>query len=107
MRMWMIAQRGEVTEESSRELQRWVRQCGGLLLMATRGGPIVALADEDAPKVEKHPLVEFMGPVALNPRGFAAERLERVFADNLSKQLDVEALASLEQEPEQEQETRR
>ena len=95
--MWMITQRGEVTEETSRELQLWVRRCGGLLLMATRGGPIVALSDDDAAKVEKHPLVEFMGPVALNPRGIAARRLEHIFADNLSKQLDLEALADLEQ----------
>jgi hypothetical protein len=97
MRMWMITQRGEVTEATSRELQLWVRQCGGLLLMATRSGPLVALEDDDAPKVEKHPLVEFMGPVALNPRGLAAKRLEAIFAENLSKQLDLDALRALEQ----------
>jgi hypothetical protein len=95
--MWMITQRGEVTEETSRELQLWVRQCGGLLLMATRSGPLVALDEDDAAKVEMHPLVEFMGPVELNPRGLAAKRLEAIFAENLSKQLDLDALRALEQ----------
>jgi hypothetical protein len=87
--MWMIAQRGEVTDDTSRELQHWVRRCGGLILMVTRSGPLVALDDQDAPAVERHPLVEHMGPVRLNPNGFAASRLEQVFARNLSRQLDI------------------
>jgi hypothetical protein len=89
MRMWMIAQRGEVTDDTSRELQRWVRECGGLILMMTRNGPLVALDDEDAPAVERHGLVEHMGPVQLNPHGLAAKRLEQVFAQNLSRQLEL------------------
>jgi hypothetical protein len=40
--------------------------------------------------------VAFIGPVTLNPRGVAAEQLQRVFAENLSKQLDLEQLANLE-----------
>jgi hypothetical protein len=92
MRMWMIAQRGEVTDDTSRELQRWVRECGGLILMMTRTGPLVALDDEDAPVVERHQLVEHMGPVQLNPHGIAAKRLEQVFAQNLSLQVDLAGL---------------
>lgn len=94
--MWMIAQRGEVTEDTSRELQRWVRQCGGLILMVTRSGPLVALDDQDAPAVEQHPLVAHMGPVRLNPHGVAAKRLEQIFARNLSRQLDVSGLTDTE-----------
>lgn len=92
MRMWMIAQRGEVTDNTSRELQRWVRECGGLIMMMTRSGPLVALDDEDAPAVEGHRLVEHMGPVQLNPHGLAAKRLEQVFARNLSRQVDLASL---------------
>jgi hypothetical protein len=91
--MWMIAQRGEVTDETSRELQHWVRRCGGLILMVTRSGPLVALEDQDAPAVQRHPLVEHMGPVRLNPHGFAANRLEQIFARNLSRQLDLDGYA--------------
>ena len=80
VRMWFIAQKGEVTDESSRELCGAIRECGGLILMATRTGPLVAL----------------MGPVALNPRGLAADRLERIFAENLGKQLDPAALGDAE-----------
>jgi len=85
----MIAQRGEVTDDTSRELQHWIRRCGGLILMVTRSGPLVALDDQDAPAVEGHPLVEHMGPVHLNPNGVAARRLEQIFARNLGRQLAV------------------
>jgi hypothetical protein len=96
MQMWLIAVRGELTDGSSRELQRAVRERGGLILMVTRTGPIVALEDSEAAEVEKHPLVAFMGPVQLNPRGIAADRLQRVFAENLSRQIDLAALEEAE-----------
>jgi hypothetical protein len=90
--MWFLATRSDLTEESSRELQRAVHEHGGLVLMVTRTGPIVALDDAEAAEVEKHPLVAFMGPVQLNPRGLAADRLQRIFAENLSRQVDLAAL---------------
>jgi hypothetical protein len=99
MQMYMIAQAGEVTEESSRQVQRFVRQCGGFILMTTRTGPLVALEDTRAGEVAKHPLVRFIGPVTLNPRGLAAEQLQRVFAENLSKQLDFANLGGAEPSP--------
>jgi hypothetical protein len=94
--MWMIVQRGEVTDDSSRQLQHAVRALDGLILMATRTGPVVALDDSMAPQLERHPLVQFMGPVRLNPRGAAADRLERIFAENLSRQIDLGALAQMQ-----------
>lgn len=96
VRMWFIAQQGEVTEASSRELCLAIRERGGLILMTTRTGPLVALDDDVAPVIERHPLVAMMGPVALNPRGFAADRLQHIFAENLSKQFDLAALDDVE-----------
>ena|SRR6266404_2115390 len=90
MQMWMIQQKGEYSQESSRELQHFVRDCGGFILMITKSGPLVALDDSQTATVEKHPLVAFMGPVHLNPRGLAAERLQQIFAENLSKQITIE-----------------
>ena len=95
-RMWFIAQKGDVTEGSLRELCTAVRERGGVILMNTRTGPLVALDDEVAPAVEQHPLVAHMGPVSLNPRGLAADRLQHIFAENLSKQVDLAALEELE-----------
>jgi hypothetical protein len=103
MQMWIVVQRGGVEEGSSRALQHFVREKGGFILMVTRTGPLVALDDSVAPEVERHPLVEFMGPVALNPRGLAADRLERIFAENLSRQLDPEALERLQGARDQEE----
>jgi hypothetical protein len=87
MQMFMIALKGKYNEEASREMQRFVRQCGGLILMVTRNGPLVALENTKLPAVAKHPMVRFIGPVTLNPRGLAAQELQRIFAENLSKQL--------------------
>jgi hypothetical protein len=96
VQMWFIAQKGEVTEQTTRELTHAVREQGGLILMMTRTGPLVALDDDVAPVVERHPAVAFMGPVSLNPRGIAADRLQHIFAENLSKQLDLAAFEDLE-----------
>jgi len=87
--MWMIQQKGEFSQESSRELQEFVHKSGGFILMVTRTGPLVALEESQAAVVGKHPLVAFMGPVHLNPHGFAAKELERIFAENLAKQLTI------------------
>jgi hypothetical protein len=56
--------------------------------MVTRAGPIVALDEGRQSLVAGHPLVEFMGPVELNPRGFAAHQLQSIMAENLSKQVE-------------------
>ena len=89
MQMYIIALKGELTQDSSREIQRFVRQCDGFILMVTRAGPLVALDDTKAEVVAQHPLVRFMGPVTLSPHGLAAERLQQIFAENLSKQLKI------------------
>ena len=99
VQMWLTVQVGEVTESTSAELQRFVRSHGGLILMVTKRGPLIMLDDEEAPAVEQHPLVEFMGPVHLNGRGYAAERLQQIFMDNLSKQIDLAKLSELDPTP--------
>ena len=88
-RMYLIAVCGGMSDEKSRDLQRFVRQCDGFILMVTRTGPIVALDEAKSTLVSSHPLVEFMGPVELNPRGFLARELEGIFAANLGKQVEL------------------
>src|SRR5258706_15618996 len=90
MQVYVIAQRGDYTPETSRELQHVVTKSGGFILMVTRNGPIIAIDDGRASSIARHHLVEFMGPVTLNPRGVAAETLKQIFAENLSKQLGSE-----------------
>jgi hypothetical protein len=88
-RMYLIAVRGGLTDEKSRDLQRFVRHHEGFILMVTRTGPIIALDEAKSTLVSGHPLVEFMGPVELNPNGFAARQLEEIFAANLGKQVQL------------------
>ncbi len=90
IQMYIVALRNGYSDESSRDVQRFVRQCQGFILMVTRTGPLVALDDSKVAAVSRHPLVGFVGPVTLNPRGVAAERLQRIFAENLSKQLEIQ-----------------
>jgi hypothetical protein len=88
MQIYIVTLRGEYTPDSSRDLQRFVRGCGGYILMVTRNGPIIAIDDSRAALMARNPLVDFLGPVTLNPSGVAADILTRIFAENLSKQID-------------------
>ena len=88
-RMYLIAVRGGISDEKSRDLQRFVRHHNGFILMVTRTGPVIAIDEAKSTLVSSHPLVEFMGPVELNPRGFAAQQLESIFAANLGKQVEL------------------
>lgn len=87
MQMYIVTFKDEYTPDISRGVQEHVRQCGGLILMATANGPLVLLPPAGVPVVAKHPQVGFVGPITLDPSGFAAERLQRVFLENLRKQL--------------------
>ena len=88
-RMYLIAVRGGLSDEKSRDLQRFVRHHDGFILMVTRTGPVIAIDETKSTLVSNHPLVEFMGPVELNPRGFLARELEGIFAANLGKQVEL------------------
>ncbi len=91
MQMYIITFKGGFSQEASRAVQRHVRQLGGFILMVTPNGPIVAVDDSQAAAVRKHAAVDFMGGVSLNPRGRAAQELQRIFTENLSKQITIPA----------------
>ncbi len=42
-RMYLIAVRGGMSDEKSRDLQRFVRHHDGFILMVTRTGPVIAI----------------------------------------------------------------
>jgi hypothetical protein len=90
MQMYIVALKEELTDETSREIQREVRAHDGFILMVTRTGPFVAMDEAGASALASHELVRFIGPVSLNPHGFAAKRLEAIFAENLSKQITLD-----------------
>jgi hypothetical protein len=89
MQMYIVAFKEEFTQEVSRRVQHRVRQAGGYILMVMRTGVIAAIDDSQVPAIEAHPDVKLVGPVTLNPHGYAADRLQRIFAENLSKQLEI------------------
>ena len=49
---------------------------------------VIAIDDSQMPVIAHHPQVSFMGPVTLNPNGIAAQMLQNLFAQNLSRQID-------------------
>jgi|ERR1700746_48981 len=89
MQMFIITFKGAFTQEASRSVQQHVRKLGGLILMVTPNGPLVAIDDSKAAAVTQHPSVGFMGGVSFNPRGKAAQELERIFAENINKQIKI------------------
>lgn len=98
MQMYILTLKGGFSQDASRDVQRHVRRLGGFILMVTPNGPIVAVDDSQAAAVSGHPAVGFMGGVTFNPRGYAAQQLQSIFAENLSKQITLSAAASPEPE---------
>jgi len=86
---YLIAFKREFSQDMSRSVQHRVKQRGGFILMVAKTGIIAALDDSQVPAVAEHPDVKLVGGVTLNPQGYAADRLQRIFAENLSKQLQV------------------
>jgi hypothetical protein len=89
MQMYMVAFNGQFSQGMSRNVQHRVRQSGGYILMVMKTGVIVVLDEAQVPVVQQHPDVKLVGGVTLNPKGYAAERLQRIFAENLSKQIEM------------------
>jgi hypothetical protein len=89
--MYFAQYRGAYDEGKSRALMIDVSALGGFVLMATKGGLIVAVDDADIPKVQNHAFVELAHPVTLNPRGLAAARLQQIFSENIQRQLSAVA----------------
>ena len=87
--MYMVAFNGDFSQAVSRDVQHHIRKFNGLTLMVMKTGIIAAFDDSVAPFVQQHPSVKLVGGVTLNPKGFAAERLQRIFAENLAKQIEV------------------
>jgi len=59
--------------------------------MVMKTGIIAAFDDGMVPIVQSHPDVKLVGGVTLSPNGYAADRLQRIFAENLAKQIEVKA----------------
>ena len=91
MQMYMVAFNGDYSQETSRAVQHHLRQCNGFTLMVMKTGIIAAFDDGMVPIVQSHPGVKLVGGVTLSPQGYAADRLQRIFAENLAKQIEVKA----------------
>jgi hypothetical protein len=87
--MYMVAFEGAFSQDTSRAVQHLIRKCNGFTLMVMKTGIIAAFDDGLVPAVQAHPAVKLVGGVTLSPKGFAADRLQRIFAENLSKQIEV------------------
>jgi hypothetical protein len=90
LQMYIVSFKNGYSESTSRDVQRQIRAHGGVILMVTRSGVIVGLDDSQTTSIAKLEDVGLVGAVSLNPRGYAAERLQRIFMENMSKQFTVE-----------------
>jgi hypothetical protein len=90
LQMYIATFKSGYSEAASRDVQHAVRSQSGFILMVTRSGVIVALEGSRTGPVAGHPEVGMLGAVSLNPRGYAAERLHRIFLENMAKQVTIE-----------------
>ncbi len=87
--MYMVAFNGAFSQGMSRDVQHHIRKLNGFTLMVMKTGLIAAFDDGMVPFVQAHAGVKLVGGVTLSPHGYAADRLQRIFAENLSKQIEV------------------
>jgi hypothetical protein len=87
--MYMVAFNGGFSQDTSRAVQHHIRKLNGFTLMVMKTGIIAAFDDSLVPYVQAHPGVKLVGGVTLSPQGYAADRLQRIFAENLSKQIEI------------------
>ncbi len=85
--MYMVAFNGDFSQAVSRDVQHHIRKYNGVTLMVMKTGIIAAFDDSMVPFVQAHPSVKLVGGVTLSPNGYAADRLQRIFAENLAKQI--------------------
>lgn len=88
LQTYIITPHGEFTDDSARDLLHHVRRSGGYVLMVMQTSSVIAIDDSQMPAIGRHPQVAFIGPVTLNPNGIAAQMLQRLFAQNLSRQIE-------------------
>jgi hypothetical protein len=87
--MYMVAFNGAFSQDTSRSVQQHIKKLNGFTLMVMKTGLIAAFDDSLVPYVQAHPAVKLVGGVTLSPQGYAADRLQKIFAENLSKQIEI------------------
>lgn len=88
MQMYLVQPRSREDDAVRARLAEVIANLGGFILMATDyGSLIVAFDDQYVSAVRAHPLVDFVGGVTLDPQGPAADKLQRLFAQNIALQM--------------------
>jgi hypothetical protein len=87
VQLFIVSMMPNASDEAQRDVQALVRKYGGFMMMTTGSGPIIAIDDANVPAIRNHPQVRMVGGVTLNPEGLAVQRLKRIFAENINRQL--------------------
>lgn len=94
VQMYLVHPKHNEDDQARESIGELVANLQGFILMATSyGSLIIALDERYADTVRAHPQVEFVGGVTFNPDGPAAERLKRLFAQNVAAQLASRGMA--------------
>ncbi len=89
MQIYLVQPRDLESEQDRVTLADVVASHQGYILMATSyGSLIVALDERYVSAIQAHPLVNFVGGITLNPNAPGAAALQRLFANNLARQLN-------------------
>ena len=86
--MYLIHPKDDCDDKGREEIADFIAVRRGFILMATSHGSIIAAFDEQhLASVQMHSLVAFAGGVTLNPDAPGAAALQRMFAENVARQL--------------------
>ncbi len=88
VQMYLIHPKDDCDDKGREDIADFIAVRRGFILMATSHGSIIAAFDEQhLPSVQTHASVAFAGGVMLNPDAPGAAALQRMFAENVARQL--------------------
>jgi hypothetical protein len=88
VQMFVVHPRDGDDDEARGEIAAFIAQRQGFILMATSYGSLIAAFDDvHLDSLKRHPLVDFVGGVTLDPAAPGAAALQRMFAENVAAQL--------------------
>ena len=86
--MYLVQPKDRENDEARASIAEFIASRKGYILMATSyGSLIVAFDEQHQDAVRRHPLVEFIGGVRLDPQAPGAAALQQMFAQNLATQV--------------------
>ena len=86
--MYFVRPKSSAPSDANEQIAGFVVQRQGFIMMATGSGALlIAMDDSFLDALKTHSMVDFAGPISFNPHNQAGASLQRLFANNIARQL--------------------